>query len=224
MKPIQIVKKALLLKQANGDQPQESTKKVPLSDFAEFVSKRVFKGQAQRELVDQLIERVDVDRDGFIGEFDIETFIARYGYLESKETLKKTVFGGFKGTSELFPKNSLSEEKVEVVLRDLRMALNNKHMSIYDFIRTLDLNENGFITIDEFSKGLDKVIKLSQPAKDGLFAYLDKMKIGMVDYPTIQNLLKRTAIDKKAVIPHLTYPRQTDHLLLLFKGCERRQL
>ena len=63
-------------------------------------------------------------------------------------------------------------------------------------MKKIDINDVGFITINDFSQGLDKVVKLSQPAKDGLFAYLDKLKIGMVDHSDVLKLLKRTVIDK----------------------------
>ena len=154
-------------------------------------------------MIDELVERIDIDRDGYIGESDIDTFLGRYNYLESKDVLKKTVFRGLKSDSVLFPKVPLSEEKIEFVLQDIRAGMKHKNMAIYDVLRLLDANKQGFITVSELSKGLDKIVKLSQPAKDGLFAYLDRMKIGMIDYPTLQRFLKRIVPEEQKVRKNL---------------------
>jgi len=62
----------------------------------------------------------------------------------------------------------------------------------------LDVNDVGFITIGDFSAGLDRVLKLSGPIKDGLFAYIDKRRIGMIGHDEVISLLKRSIV--KAVI------------------------
>jgi hypothetical protein len=53
---------------------------------------------------------------------------------------------------------------------------------LIDFFKVLDSNNDGFVTINEFSSGLDKFIMLSVSAKEGLFTYLDNLKIGMFDF------------------------------------------
>lgn len=55
-------------------------------------------------------------------------------------------------------------------------------MSNFDLFKALDSNSDGFITIDEWQKNLDPIYKFSTAIKDGLFAYMDKNKIGMIDY------------------------------------------
>jgi Ca2+-binding EF-hand superfamily protein len=104
--------------------------------------------------------------------------------------------------TQIYPKIPLSEEKIEVVLRDLRQALDNKKISFHEFIKMIDVNDIGFITINDFSSGLDKVIKFSQHAKDGLFAYIDKLKIGMINYADFLKILKRSVTEKK-IVPNL---------------------
>ena len=47
-------------------------------------------------------------------------------------------------------------------------------MSFYDFFKLLDSNQDGFITINEWQTNLDKLKKLNQKLKNGLFAYMDK--------------------------------------------------
>lgn len=67
------------------------------------------------------------------------------------------------------------------VIRDLRNSLQMKKISFYDCFKLLDEDEDGVITINEFIKNLDKVINFSTYIKDGLFAFFDVEKIGMID-------------------------------------------
>ena len=40
-----------------------------------------------------------------------------------------------------------------------------KKINYYDMFKMLDQNEDGFITIDEFCSGIDKIIELSSHTK-----------------------------------------------------------
>lgn len=55
-------------------------------------------------------------------------------------------------------------------------------MSLIQAYRTMDLDGDGFVSITEWNEVVDKWIKLSKPAKEGMFAYLDHLKIGMFDF------------------------------------------
>lgn len=63
-------------------------------------------------------------------------------------------------------------------------------MTFYELFKLLDQNQDGFITINEWQTNLDKVKKMSQNAKNGLFAYMDKQKIGMIDYQSFLTVLE----------------------------------
>lgn len=63
-------------------------------------------------------------------------------------------------------------------------------MSLFEFYKLLDNNLDGFVTIDEWKGRLDQVQKYSEEIKDGLFAFIDKDKIGMIDYKTFLKTLK----------------------------------
>ncbi len=63
-------------------------------------------------------------------------------------------------------------------------------MSFYDAYSLLDVNKDGFFTANEIDI-LDKILKLSRRVKDGLFAYLDNTKIGMVDYQRFLNVINK---------------------------------
>lgn len=53
----------------------------------------------------------------------------------------------------------------------------------------MDLNKDGFISFDEFNKGLDNILSLPQEIKEGFFAYIDKHKIGFIEYKSFLNVL-----------------------------------
>jgi len=58
-----------------------------------------------------------------------------------------------------------------------------KRIKIYDYFKILDKNKDGFIDINEFSNGLKEIVDFSIPIIEGMFSYLDNMKIGLVDQP-----------------------------------------
>ena len=62
--------------------------------------------------------------------------------------------------------------------------------------RALDSNSDGFITINEILEGLDKFVKFPEEMKEGFFAYLDNMRIGMVDYPRFLTVMKKQPSEK----------------------------
>lgn len=59
-----------------------------------------------------------------------------------------------------------------------------------------DTDSDGYCTIPEFYCGIDNWIRLSDYGKEGLFAYLDHLKIGMFDYERWHNVLKRYILEE----------------------------
>ena len=86
--------------------------------------------------------------------------------------------------------------KANVILNDLRTELFSKKISYLDFFKQLDINEDGFLTINEFCKAIDNVIRLSQTAKEGFFAYMDIKKIGMIDFKTFLITMNKPIYNK----------------------------
>lgn len=172
-----------------------------IEDFAEFLFEISQPFVKNKENCKVFASKIDINNDALIDETDLTTFLNRIGYIAEaeKEIVKTNSLKNVSTNQELFPKAPLSEKKIVEVLRDLRQALENKGISNHDFVRRLDVNEVGFITISDFCKELDKIIKFSQPIKDGFFAYIDKRKIGMVDYDEIINMLKRSIINTPVV-------------------------
>ncbi len=177
----------------------DGAKRISTNDLASFLWSLCKNSISSKKYCFEFAERVDVDKDGNIDDMDIQTYMSRTEYIEESDKELRTKTQLFASTNNLFPKTTLSEDRIELILRDIRTALNNKKISFHDFIKLIDVNEVGFITINDLSVGLDKILKLSQPAKDGLFAYADKLKIGMINYQDFIALLKRVGTERKVV-------------------------
>lgn len=176
-------------------------KLIPIADFGDFLYDITKPQIRSKEACVNFAKKIDINHDDFIDDTDFNTFLNRSGYIaEAEKEGTRTNFAQTTASNgDLFPKAPLSEERLNAVLRDLRQALTNKNLSYFDFVRMLDTNEVGFITINDFSVGIDKVIQFSQPTKDGLFAYMDKRKIGMVGQDEILKTLNRSVIAPNVV-------------------------
>lgn len=90
-------------------------------------------------------------------------------------------------------------------------------MSTSDLFQLLDSDNDGFLTITEFSQNIEKVIavslindkliyfifqviKLSQPTKDGFFAYMDKLHMGIVDFSSFLKVMRKSVITKDQIM------------------------
>jgi len=74
-------------------------------------------------------------------------------------------------------------------LNRLREVLKNKNLNYTKFFRQIDTNGDGLISCDEFLKGIGEMISIALPIRQKLFAYFDKMKIGLVNYKTFLSVL-----------------------------------
>ena len=93
---------------------------------------------------------------------------------------------------KLFPDKELPEHKIDIIIRDLRIILQQKNISYLELFKKLDKNQDGFISFDEFEENIESVMRLSQPVKEGIFSYLDRLKVGMVDFNTFKELMNKT--------------------------------
>ncbi|KAM3134464.1 hypothetical protein pb186bvf_013430 [Paramecium bursaria] len=136
-----------------------------------------------------------------------------------------TLVDGMKDQQQktLFPIQSLSEDKFDHILKDLRTKLQLKGMSYEELFNQLDTDHNGFLSISEF-QNIDKIMILSQPAKDGFFAFMDKQKIGLIDFNTFNRYLGKSIIKK---MPNLTEDDWDWEMEILFKirnWCQRENI
>ena len=192
---------------------QNGVSKVLVENFAEFLHQLFKDAFIKNKCCQSFAKKADIDKDGFISETDLETFLIRSAYIKDGQrdikSSKPEVY------NKLFPKAPLAEEKFEIVLRDLRNILNRKRISFYDLFNSIDKNQTGFITINDFNVGIDKVMKLSQPIKDGFFAYMDTEKLGIVNYDDFLKVMQRSVADKRVV--NIEYKAVCDIFRMLLK-------
>ncbi|KAL4471529.1 hypothetical protein ABPG74_008422 [Tetrahymena malaccensis] len=212
----------------------QDKKKVRIPVFAQMIAKKIH-FNLQESTIQQNCELIDIDRDGYIDKFDLETFLSRYYYIEDQIS-KKTSFasqvfskshtGNFFSTNKsagigstikskqhltssllnitksqlvnqpirLYPTDNLPLEKLEVILRDLKQNASLRRLSYYEIFKILDLNNDGFVSFNEFEEKIDSFVKLSSHAKEGLFSYFDHLKIGMFDFPRFASILSRITL------------------------------
>ena len=83
----------------------------------------------------------------------------------------------------------MGQERAAEVCKQIRSALETQRIANREAFNRFDGNSDGFLSFSEFSEGLDKVIVLSGPVKEKLFALMDKQGMGLVDYPNFLEVL-----------------------------------
>ncbi|CAD8069030.1 unnamed protein product [Paramecium sonneborni] len=135
----------------------------------------------------------------------------------------QSLVDGMNQSKSLFPIEELPESKFDQILKDLRTKLNRKGMSYEELFTFLDTDHNGFLSISEFYN-IDKIMTLSQPAKDGFFAFMDKQRIGLIDLNTFLRFLSKSIIQQ---MPQLSEDDWDWELEILFKirnWCQRENI
>lgn len=166
---------AQLLKRLGGN--------VNIETFAKFIRIKVYK-TLDRATAYEVADKFDMNRDGIIDVNDITTS------LNSKSHLTLS-------NSSPFPKVKLDKDRAKSILKDVRNALVMKRMNYKDTFSTFDMKNKGMLTCKEFSDGISKVIDLSQPVKNGLFAIMDKQGIGLIDYQSFVDVMKNNDVQDK---------------------------
>ena len=67
-------------------------------------------------------------------------------------------------------------------MNEFQLQMTNHKLCPFDAFKEMDKNNDGFITFNEFNAELDKIIQVDYNTKKGIFAFFDKLKIGMFDY------------------------------------------
>jgi Ca2+-binding EF-hand superfamily protein len=82
------------------------------------------------------------------------------------------------------------------VAKQIRTALIDKKIAYREAFNRFDENKDGFLSLTEFSNGIDKIITLSVPIKEKMFALMDKNEIGLVDYPNFLEVINLSSAYK----------------------------
>lgn len=76
--------------------------------------------------------------------------------------------------------------------KQIREALIAKKVAYREAFNRFDKNKDGFLNYAEFSQGIETILKLSEPVKEKVFAFMDKSSLGMVDYPNFLDFIQIT--------------------------------
>ena len=154
---------------------------------------------------------LDVDKDGFVTEADIETCI---------KNLQNVAFfrnGGaalahstFNSRTKTFPQGSkLSKEKALAVCKQIREALGAKKLQYRDAFQKFDLDKDGMVSFAEFNRGMADVCDLSVPIKEQVYALMDKNSTGLISYEQFLEVLRLENIEKTAVEDNFDWEQET---------------
>ena len=113
--------------------------KVTTAKFSSFLRKKVHK-KFPPELLDEIAEKFDVNKDGFI---DINDLMA---ILSSKTILNIS-------TGNTYPTRALSPDRAKVVIKDIRNAMVTKKINYYDAFITIDSDSLGVLSANSFLMG-----------------------------------------------------------------------
>ncbi|MFS8160613.1 MAG: hypothetical protein ACMG6E_10510 [Candidatus Roizmanbacteria bacterium] len=119
---------------------------------------------------------IDIDKDGFVSEIDLQTCLTNLNsdafFRNNGEALASSTFSS---AQKFYPsKKNLSEERAVEIAKQIRTALINKKIAYKEAFNRFDVNKDGFLSFAEFAQGIDKVLTLSIPVKEKLFALMDK--------------------------------------------------
>ena len=169
-------------------QMKSGVHRVPNSLFSLFLSVVILK-QDTTEESDHIVESIDIDQDGYVGKDDLETFINRSSLYKKSPKVPLT---SPKGKAKLYPTEPLSEKDVINLLKELQVIMKNRNLNSHELFFKLDANEDGFLTIDEFCPGIEQIIPIPRAITEGFFAYIDKLKIGLIDMENFLHVMKKS--------------------------------
>jgi Ca2+-binding EF-hand superfamily protein len=170
---------------------------IPTNLFAEFLKQKVEKKRNLEELCNYS-NMIDVDKDGFVTEADIETCIKNLPnmafFRNGGAALTQSTFNS---QNKIFPKASkLSKEKALSVCKQIRDALAVKRMQYRDAFNKFDIDKDNMVSFAEFNRGMVDVCDLSVPVKEQIYSLMDKNSIGLISYDQFLDVLRQENLEK----------------------------
>ena len=169
--------------------------RVSVEKFSSFLKKKVQKKYSE-QLLNEVAEKFDVNKDGFIDIYDLTAILGSKSYLEIA-----------KGNT--YPTRPLSPDRAKVVIKDIRTALVAHKVNFYDAFSTFDSENLGVLSAKQFSEGLNKFISLSEQVKNGLFALIDKLGTGLITFESFLAVIKDSNIEPKPHKDSWTWENET---------------
>jgi Ca2+-binding EF-hand superfamily protein len=161
----------------------KNTRSISVSQMFDFIKKNF---PQIKDLNKNIVCKLDLDLDGKISIEDMSGIIERYinTFFFKRENNSEKI------EVNLYPSESIDEEKFKMIVRDIKAALKSKNLTELGLFNKLDSNKDGFITHAEFNKKIDEVITLAPGMKDKFFTFLDTRKLGLVDLDTFMKRFK----------------------------------
>jgi len=161
----------------------KNTRSISISEMFDFLRKT---NPEVKNLSKNIVCKLDLDLDGKISIEDLSGIIERYinTFFFKRENNSKTL------EVNLYPVESIDEEKFKMIVKDIKAALKAKNLTELGLFNKIDTNKEGFITHAAFNKKIDEIITLAPGMKDKFFSFLDIRKLGLVDLDTFLKRFK----------------------------------
>ena len=144
---------------------------------------------------------IDVDKDGYITEHDIETCVKNLPNMAFfRDGGAALVTSTFNSRAKIFPQGSrLSNERALAICKQIREALGTKRMQYREAFNKFDLDNDGMVSFAEFNRGMEDVCNLSVPIKEQIYILMDKNNTGLISYEQFLEVLRLENLAKKQV-------------------------
>ena len=194
-----------LLKRLSAATPQNTTAApgvlgIPTNLFAEFLKQKVEKKRSYEELC-KYSNMLDVDKDGYVTEHDIETCIKNLpnmAFFRNGGAALAT--STFNSNAKIFPQGvRLTNEKALAVCKQIREALGVKKMQYRDAFNKFDVDQDGMVSFAEFNRGMNDVCNLSVPIKEQIYILMDKNNTGLISYEQFLEVLRQENLERQNV-------------------------
>jgi Ca2+-binding EF-hand superfamily protein len=167
-----------------------ASSKISLNEFQAFLESKL-----GNKIPKNITTKFDVDQDGYININDLKAVLDRY---------TKTSFFKYENPDNLLDnvlhsKIKLKEDKFKQLVKDIKVAMKNKNITVIGLFNKLDSDSDGFISNSEFNKQIDSVITLAPSIKDQLFNSLDRRQLGIVDIETFLKVFKEYSTTEKVL-------------------------
>lgn len=144
---------------------------------------------------------IDVDKDGYVTEYDIETCVKNlHNMAFFRDGGAALTTSTFNSRAKIYPQGCrLSNEKALAICKQIREALGVKKMQYRDAFNKFDLDNDGMVSFAEFNRGMSDVCNLSVPIKEQIYILMDKNNTGLISYDQFLDVLRQENMSMKNV-------------------------
>ena len=173
-----------------------SQDQISVHRFAEFMKHKVEKRKEYADLF-HFSCLIDVDKDGFVGEQDLNTCLTNLNSMSFFENNSMALTSAqFNSEHKFYPtkeKLNISDGKVVSVVNQIRKALMSKKLSYMKLFKQCDTAGVNMVNLGQFITGVSNIVHIATPLLEKIFNIMDSNKIGMVDFAKFEQVLKAMA-------------------------------